>query len=59
MTYRIITNHGTVDFAVDLKTAQTKYKRYRIDMLDGYAEYVYLISTDDLGKEEVVCSARR
>lgn len=59
MTYRIITNHGTVDFAVDLETAQHKYKRYCIDMIKGYSEYVYLISVDDLGKEEIVCSAKR
>ena len=59
MTYRIITNRGVVDFSADLKAAQNKYKRYCVDMVDGYCEYVYLISVDNLGKEEIICSARR
>lgn len=59
MTYRIITNHGTVDFAADLEIAQYKYKRYCIDMLAGYSKFVSLISVDYNGKEDVICSAKR
>ena len=59
MTYRIITDHGTIDFAADLETAQHKYKKYVIDMAAGYSKHVSLISVNDIGKEKVICSARR
>lgn len=59
MTYRIVTNHGTVDFAVCLEVAQHKYKRYCIDMVAGYLEFVCLVSVDDFGREDTICSARR
>ena len=51
MTYRIITNAGTVDFAFEVETAEAKYKRYIKDMLAGYAKWVKFVAVDRTGKE--------
>lgn len=59
LTYRIVTNHGTVDFAVDIETAERKFSRYKNDMESGYSKYVSLVSVDpDTGAETVVRTSK-
>ena len=54
-TYRIITNHGTVDFAITKEMALEKYRKYIIDMEEGYSIYVKLVSVDiDSGAEKTI-----
>lgn len=57
MTYRIVTNHGTVDFAGDLEIAERKYLMYVNDMHQGYSSFVKLVSVNtDTQKEETIRS---
>jgi len=54
-TYRIITNHGTVDFAATIEMALEKYRKYIINMEEGYSIYVKLISVEpDTGAEKTI-----
>ena len=53
MTYRIITNHGTVDFAANLEIAELKYLKYVKDMIDGYSSFVRLILVDTDSNKEI------
>lgn len=46
MTYNIITNHGTVDFAPDIETANRKFEQYKRYMFEGYNKYVLLIERE-------------
>lgn len=54
MTYRIINNHGTVDFAATIEEAERKYNRYAKDQAEGYSEFVYLVEVDYAGLETIV-----
>ena len=54
MTYRIINNHGTVDFAATIEEAERKYNRYAKDKAEGYSEFVYLVEVDNAGRETIV-----
>lgn len=46
MTYNIITNHGTVDFAPDIETANRKFEQYKRDMFEGYSNFVALFERE-------------
>lgn len=54
MTYRIINNRGTVDFAATIEEAERKYNSYAKDQAEGYSEFVYLVEVDDVGRETIV-----
>ena len=43
MTYDIVTNRGTVDFAADLEIAEKKFRQYERDMKLGYSTTVKII----------------
>lgn len=59
-TYRIVTNAGTVDFARELNLAQRKYKRYCVDCVAGYSEWVLLVEVDVVtGAEIAIASLRK
>ena len=53
-SYRIINSHGVVDYAVDRKVAEIKYRRYVLDMLKGYSDFVKLVSVIPGSLEEII-----
>lgn len=59
-TYRIITNKGSVDFSPTYVGIMQKYKRYALDCLDGYSDYVSVVRVHpETGKEYVMFTYRR
>lgn len=53
MTYRIITDHGTVDFSADYEIAVRKFSNYVRNMHEGYSNYVCLVLVDGItGREK-------
>lgn len=54
--YDLITNRGTVYFAMDRETAEHHYKNLVQDMKLGYNEYVQMV---DRKTGEIVKDARR
>lgn len=54
-SYRIITDHGTVDFAATEDVAFNKYTRYAADCRDGYCKFVRMVEvTMPSGKERTI-----
>ena len=53
-SYRIINSHGVVDYAVDRKVAEVKYRRYVVDMIKGYSDFVKLVVVIPGSLEEII-----
>lgn len=56
-SYRIITDHGTVDFAATEDVAFAKFTKYSADQRDGYCKFVNLVEVESSGKERIVMGA--
>lgn len=59
ITFRIVTNHGTVDFANSYTVAARKYKQYCLDCVRGYSDFVRLMGVNSDGSETELASFRK
>lgn len=51
-TYRVANEKGLIDFAIDLETIESKFKKY---LKDGYSKRLSIIEVDPVsGKEKVL-----